>query len=62
MKDRTSRVILARPALCKGCLRDDAADQTVASVRRLGHHRRVLLKTDNEPTLLGLRRCVAVPS
>eukprot|EP00969_Alexandrium_andersonii_P170597 7541777-Alexandrium_andersonii.AAC.1 len=55
IKDRDSRAILARPVLCKGSLRDDAVDPAVADVRRLGHHRRVLLKTDNEPVLLDLR-------
>eukprot|EP00969_Alexandrium_andersonii_P253203 11190397-Alexandrium_andersonii.AAC.1 len=54
--DRDSRAILAHPVLCKGRLRDDAVDQAVASTRRLGHHHRVLLKTDNEPALLDLRR------
>eukprot|EP00969_Alexandrium_andersonii_P288767 12764825-Alexandrium_andersonii.AAC.1 len=38
IKDRDSRAILARPALRKGRLRDDAVDQAVASIRRLGHH------------------------
>eukprot|EP00969_Alexandrium_andersonii_P316881 13999754-Alexandrium_andersonii.AAC.1 len=59
IKDRDSRVILARPALRKGRLRDDTVDQAVAGIRRLGHHRRVLLKTDKEPALLDLRRAVA---
>eukprot|EP00969_Alexandrium_andersonii_P073764 3253946-Alexandrium_andersonii.AAC.1 len=48
-KDRDSRAILARPVLRKGRLRDDTVDQAVASIRRLRHRRRVLLKTDNEP-------------
>eukprot|EP00969_Alexandrium_andersonii_P179397 7931539-Alexandrium_andersonii.AAC.1 len=56
VKDRNSRALLARPVLRKGCLRDDTVDQAVASIRRLGHHRGVLLETDNEPALLGLRR------
>eukprot|EP00969_Alexandrium_andersonii_P043787 1920464-Alexandrium_andersonii.AAC.1 len=58
-KDRDSRAILARPVLRKGLLRDDAVDQAVASVRRFGHHHRVLLETDKEPALLDLRRAVA---
>eukprot|EP00969_Alexandrium_andersonii_P037487 1643226-Alexandrium_andersonii.AAC.1 len=49
IKDRNSRAILARPVLRKGRLRDDAVGQAVASIRRLGYHHRVLLKTDNEP-------------
>eukprot|EP00969_Alexandrium_andersonii_P211767 9353004-Alexandrium_andersonii.AAC.1 len=49
IKDRDSKAILAHPVLCKGRLRDDTVDQAVASIRRLGHHQRVLLKTDNEP-------------
>eukprot|EP00969_Alexandrium_andersonii_P354715 15442798-Alexandrium_andersonii.AAC.1 len=56
IKYRNSRAILAHPVLCKGRLRDDTVDQSVASIRRLGHHHRVLLKTDNEPALLDLRR------
>eukprot|EP00969_Alexandrium_andersonii_P032903 1437045-Alexandrium_andersonii.AAC.1 len=56
IKDRDSRAILARPVLRKGRLRYDTVDQAVASIRRLGHHHRVLLKTDNEPALLDLRR------
>eukprot|EP00969_Alexandrium_andersonii_P202256 8937064-Alexandrium_andersonii.AAC.1 len=59
IKDRASRAILARPALRKGRLRDDAVDQAVASIRRLGHRRRISLKTDNEPALVDLRRAVA---
>eukprot|EP00969_Alexandrium_andersonii_P049691 2180956-Alexandrium_andersonii.AAC.1 len=60
IKDRDSRPTLARPVLRKGRLRDDAVDQAAASIRRLGHHQRVLLKTDNEPALVDLRRVVAV--
>eukprot|EP00969_Alexandrium_andersonii_P252523 11160043-Alexandrium_andersonii.AAC.1 len=41
-KDRDSRAILARPVLRKGRLRDVTMDQAVASIRRLGHHRRIL--------------------
>eukprot|EP00969_Alexandrium_andersonii_P085796 3782220-Alexandrium_andersonii.AAC.1 len=59
IKDRDSRATLARPVLCKGRLRDDAVDQAAASFRRLGHHQRVLLKTDNEPAVVDLRRAVA---
>eukprot|EP00969_Alexandrium_andersonii_P258561 11432067-Alexandrium_andersonii.AAC.1 len=59
IKDSASRAVLARPALCKGHLRDDTVDQAVASIRRLGCHRRILLKTDNEPVLLDSRRSVA---
>eukprot|EP00969_Alexandrium_andersonii_P125203 5534556-Alexandrium_andersonii.AAC.1 len=54
--DRNSRAILAHPALRKGRLHDDTMDQAVASIRRLGHHHRALLKTDNELALLDLRR------
>eukprot|EP00969_Alexandrium_andersonii_P358161 15450419-Alexandrium_andersonii.AAC.1 len=49
IKDRDSRAILAHPVLRKGRLHDDTVDQAVASIRKLGHHHRVLLKTDNEP-------------
>eukprot|EP00969_Alexandrium_andersonii_P059402 2615968-Alexandrium_andersonii.AAC.1 len=59
IKDGDSRAILARPALCKGRLRDDAVDQAAASIRRLGHRQRVLLETDDEPALVDLRRAVA---
>eukprot|EP00969_Alexandrium_andersonii_P063257 2785401-Alexandrium_andersonii.AAC.1 len=37
IEDRDSRAILARPVLRTGSLRDDAVDQAVASIRRLGH-------------------------
>eukprot|EP00969_Alexandrium_andersonii_P180807 7990235-Alexandrium_andersonii.AAC.1 len=50
---------MAHPVLCKGRLRDDAVAQAATSIRRLGHHHRVLLKTDNEPALVDLRRAVA---
>eukprot|EP00969_Alexandrium_andersonii_P086355 3806991-Alexandrium_andersonii.AAC.1 len=56
IRDRDSRAILAHPVLCKGRLRDGTVVQAVASIRRLGHHHRVLLKADNEPALLDLRR------
>eukprot|EP00969_Alexandrium_andersonii_P224739 9925397-Alexandrium_andersonii.AAC.1 len=46
VKARDSRAILAHPVLCEGRLQDDAVDQAIASIRRLGHHHRVLLKTD----------------
>eukprot|EP00969_Alexandrium_andersonii_P121876 5388482-Alexandrium_andersonii.AAC.1 len=49
IKDRYLRAILAHPVLRKGRLHDDTVDQAVARTRRLGHHHRVLLKTDNEP-------------
>eukprot|EP00969_Alexandrium_andersonii_P333456 14737447-Alexandrium_andersonii.AAC.1 len=49
IKDRGPKAILARPVLRKGRLRDDAVGQAAASIRRLGHHQRVLLKTDDEP-------------
>eukprot|EP00969_Alexandrium_andersonii_P137736 6091289-Alexandrium_andersonii.AAC.1 len=55
-KDRDSRAILARPVLRKGRSHDDTVDQAVASVRRLGHHRRILLQTDNKPASVGPRR------
>eukprot|EP00969_Alexandrium_andersonii_P164187 7256697-Alexandrium_andersonii.AAC.1 len=58
IKDRESRAILAHPVLRKGRLRDDAVDQAVASIRRLGRHPRVLLKSGNEPATLDLRRAV----
>eukprot|EP00969_Alexandrium_andersonii_P112836 4987464-Alexandrium_andersonii.AAC.1 len=58
IKGRGPRAILARPASRKGGLRDDAVGQAVASVRRLGHHRRILLKADNGPALVDLRRAV----
>eukprot|EP00969_Alexandrium_andersonii_P298556 13198229-Alexandrium_andersonii.AAC.1 len=42
--------------LRKGRLRDDTVDQAVASIRRLGHRRRVLLlETDDDPAPLDLR-------
>eukprot|EP00969_Alexandrium_andersonii_P028846 1259463-Alexandrium_andersonii.AAC.1 len=59
IKDRDSRAILARPVLRKGRLRDDAVGQAAASIRRLRHHQRALLKTDNKPALVDLRRAVA---
>eukprot|EP00969_Alexandrium_andersonii_P102620 4529947-Alexandrium_andersonii.AAC.1 len=40
IKDRNSRAILAHPALRKGRLHDDTVGQAVASIRKLGHHRR----------------------
>eukprot|EP00969_Alexandrium_andersonii_P078554 3463843-Alexandrium_andersonii.AAC.1 len=45
--------------LCKGRLHDDTVGQAVATVRRLGHQWRVLLKTGNELALVDLRRAVA---
>eukprot|EP00969_Alexandrium_andersonii_P077435 3414675-Alexandrium_andersonii.AAC.1 len=59
IKDRGSKATLAHPVLCKGRLHDDTVDQAVASIRRLGHRQRALLKTDNEPALVDLRRAVA---
>eukprot|EP00969_Alexandrium_andersonii_P316005 13961967-Alexandrium_andersonii.AAC.1 len=59
LKDRSSRAILAHPALCKGRLREDTVDQAVSSIHRLGRRRKVLLKTDNEPNLVDLRAGVA---
>eukprot|EP00969_Alexandrium_andersonii_P152110 6726347-Alexandrium_andersonii.AAC.1 len=55
LKDRGSRAILARPALRKGRLHEDTVDQAVPSIHRLGHHHKVLLKTDNEPAFVDLR-------
>eukprot|EP00969_Alexandrium_andersonii_P302260 13360974-Alexandrium_andersonii.AAC.1 len=57
--DRISGAILARPVLRKGRLRGDASNHAVASVGRRGRHRRILLRADDEPALLDLRRAVA---
>eukprot|EP00969_Alexandrium_andersonii_P141499 6256995-Alexandrium_andersonii.AAC.1 len=51
LKDRDFRAILAHPVLCKGRLREGTVGQAVPSIRRFGHRRKVLLKTDNEPAL-----------
>eukprot|EP00969_Alexandrium_andersonii_P004369 188624-Alexandrium_andersonii.AAC.1 len=51
IQNRDSRAIMAHPVFCKGRLHDDAVDRAVTSIRRLGRHHRVLLKTDNEPAL-----------
>ena len=59
IKDRNSRAILAHLALCKGRQHADTVEQAVCSIRRLGHHRKVILKTDNEPALLDLRNELA---
>eukprot|EP00969_Alexandrium_andersonii_P318783 14081939-Alexandrium_andersonii.AAC.1 len=59
IKDRDSRAILAHPVLRKGRLRDDSVGQAVASIRRRGHRRWILLRTDNEPALVDLRQAVA---
>ena len=58
-KDRDSKGIIANPALCKGRAHEDTVDQAVRNVRRFGHQSKVLLKTDNEPALVDLRRGVA---
>eukprot|EP00969_Alexandrium_andersonii_P253275 11194107-Alexandrium_andersonii.AAC.1 len=59
LKDRSSRASLAHPVLRKGRLHEDVAGQAVPSIHRLGHHRKVLLKTDSEPALVDLRAGVA---
>eukprot|EP00969_Alexandrium_andersonii_P360985 15456580-Alexandrium_andersonii.AAC.1 len=46
--------MLAHPVLRKGRLREDAAGQAVPSIHRLGRHRKVPLKTGNEPALVDL--------
>eukprot|EP00969_Alexandrium_andersonii_P268566 11868381-Alexandrium_andersonii.AAC.1 len=51
IKGRDSRAILARPVLRRGRLRGGAVGQVAASIRRLGHHQRVLLKKGNDPAL-----------
>ena len=58
-KDRDSKGIIANPVLCKGRAHEDTVDQAVINVRRFGHQAKVLLKTDNEPALVDLRRGVA---
>ena len=37
----------------------EAVDQAAANVRRLGHHEKLLIKTDGEPALVDLRRGVS---
>eukprot|EP00969_Alexandrium_andersonii_P198413 8762895-Alexandrium_andersonii.AAC.1 len=59
LKDHDSRAIMAHPVLCKGRLRSDTIEQAADSIRRLGHRGRVLLKTGNEPALVGLKLGVA---
>ena len=58
-RSSNSRAILAHPVLCKGRSHEDTVDQAASSTHRLGHHHTVLLKTDNEPALVDLRRAVA---
>eukprot|EP00969_Alexandrium_andersonii_P330759 14619039-Alexandrium_andersonii.AAC.1 len=55
LKDRNFRATLARPALRKDRLREGTVGLAVSSIHRLGHHHKVLLKTDNEPALVDLR-------
>eukprot|EP00969_Alexandrium_andersonii_P047206 2071737-Alexandrium_andersonii.AAC.1 len=55
LKDRGSRAILAHPVLRKGRSRGDTVGQAVSRIHRLGHRRKVLLKTDNGPALVDLR-------
>ena len=59
MKDRDSRAILAHPVLCKGRGQEETIQQAVESISRLGHRAKLLLKTDNEPALVDLRRGIA---
>ena len=58
VKDRDSRAIMAHPVLCKGRLHQDTVEQAAQDVLRLGHRVKVLLKTDNEPALVDLRKGV----
>eukprot|EP00969_Alexandrium_andersonii_P303074 13397095-Alexandrium_andersonii.AAC.1 len=55
LKDRSARAILAHLVLRNGRLHEDTVDQAVPSIHRLGHHHKLLLKTDNEPALVDLR-------
>ena len=59
MKDRGSKGVIANRVLCKGRTHEDTVDQAVINIRRFGHQAKVLLKTDNEPALVDLRRGVA---
>eukprot|EP00969_Alexandrium_andersonii_P042160 1849607-Alexandrium_andersonii.AAC.1 len=53
IKDRGPKAILAHPVLRKGRLHGDTVDQAVASIRRLGHHQRVLLNQDRQRACAG---------
>ncbi len=57
MKDRHSRAIQARVVERKGADIDtgDAASRAVDGIRRFGHRGRIMIKTDNEPTILALK-------
>eukprot|EP00969_Alexandrium_andersonii_P044077 1933492-Alexandrium_andersonii.AAC.1 len=59
LKDCVSRAILALPVLRKGRLRSDTSEQAADSIRQLGHWGQVLLKTDNEAALVGLKQGMA---
>ena len=45
--------------LCKGRGQAETIAQAVKSIRRMGHRAKLLLKTDNAPALVDLRRGVA---
>ena len=54
-KDRDSRIIMGNVVLHKGRGEEDSIVQRAEKVKRLGHHGKVLIKTDNEPALISLR-------
>ena len=59
MKERRSRVLMANVVQAKGRGLGETVDQVVANVHRLGCQTGMILKTDNEPALLDLRRAVS---
>eukprot|EP00969_Alexandrium_andersonii_P208985 9229943-Alexandrium_andersonii.AAC.1 len=59
MWGRGAQAIFAHPARRKGRTFEDTVDQAAESIHRLGRRGRLLLKTDNEPALVDLRRGVA---
>ena len=57
-KDRDSRVLQAEVVFHNGKIEDEAVDQAVENVRRLGYTDKIIVKTDNEPALNSLRNGV----
>ena len=58
MEDQTTKVIMAHPVMCKERGEEYAVQDVVCSLERLGYHRFVM-KTDQEKSIMAVRRAVA---
>ena len=58
-RDKATKAVFAHVVPCKGSETDLVCDQVCRDIRKLGHHGRVILKSDQEPAIVDFLQEVA---